>query len=156
MLWFWLTSVGHYSIYDSNDNFNAVLMTVVIMLGTRSQWYVDSHMATTAGSEWAHFKGVIYLTVECRALQQMWASVIFLVNFSYLSPCSTVVQILEVWEKDSKRFSSVFFLAELRYSPPYSNSIYLVISPLWRPWPCTVLPVWIRSRSKVTQSSSWH
>lgn len=36
MLWFWLTSDGHYSLYDDNNNFNAVLMIVIIMLGTHS------------------------------------------------------------------------------------------------------------------------
>lgn len=33
---FWLTSDGHYSFYDGNNNFNAVLMIVIIMLGTHS------------------------------------------------------------------------------------------------------------------------
>lgn len=65
------------------------------MLGTHSQLYINSHMATSAGSELTYFKGVISLTVECGALQQMWVCVIFLVNFSYVIPCSTGVQILE-------------------------------------------------------------
>lgn len=56
-------------------------MTVVAMLGTRAQLYVDSHTLTSAGSECAHFRGVISLTVECRDLQQMLASIIFLLNF---------------------------------------------------------------------------
>ncbi|AWP02508.1 Hypothetical protein SMAX5B_005175 [Scophthalmus maximus] len=38
------------------------------------------------GSEGADFRGVIYLTVECGALQHMWAVVIFSVNFSSFDP----------------------------------------------------------------------
>ena len=36
MPWFWFTSDGHYSFYDGNNNFNAILMIVIIILGTQS------------------------------------------------------------------------------------------------------------------------
>lgn len=34
--WFWSTSDGHYSLHDGNNNFSAVLMIVIIMLGIHS------------------------------------------------------------------------------------------------------------------------
>lgn len=85
------------------NNFNAALMTVVAMLGTRAQLYVDSHTFTSAGSEWAHFKGVISLTVECKDLQQMLASIIFLLNFFSVISFLGEVQLLHRWGKDSKK-----------------------------------------------------
>lgn len=52
MLWFWLTSDGHYSFYDGNNNFNAVLMIVIIMLGTHSPNSVLREPCDNLSGEW--------------------------------------------------------------------------------------------------------
>lgn len=115
MPWFWLTSDGHYSFYDGNNNFNAVLMIVIIMLGTHSPNSVlIAVQRPQRGVSELTSKGMIYLTVECRALQHTWATVFFfillLVNFSF-----TVHLRTERKTKGLQWFSFSFFLADLHF-----------------------------------------
>lgn len=77
---FWFISDGHCSFYEGNNNFSARDHNAGNSL---SQQCVDGCVASSAGSVWADFKGVIYLTVEFGTLQHMWAVVIFPVNLTY-------------------------------------------------------------------------
>lgn len=151
MPWFWFTSDGHYYFNDGNNNFNAIVMIVIIMLGTHSSniflW------SSSAGSERADFKGVIYLTVECRALLNMWAIVFFLVNF-YLIVLVNIGAAhywpawwLRGW---TKRFPDYYFSLSYFYSCLWCVYIVHPISPLRPSWQCALMTVWISLRKKIT------
>lgn len=130
MLWFWLTSDGHYSFYDGNNNFNAVLMIVIIMLGTHSP---NSVLRAVWQPQW----GVSELTSKVWFTSQWSAghcSTSGRLSFSWwTSPfwsfCSMLVlftgQVLETREKGYEGHQSFFFFfcSLLKLPPPCKISI---------------------------------
>ncbi len=128
MLGFWLTFDGHYSLYDGNNNFNAALMIVIIMLGTHSPNRVLIAV-------WQPQQGVSKLTSKVWFTSQWSAwhcSTRGRLSFSWwTSPfwsCSSIwVQALEDQEKGSKGLQWFFF--PLFQRSPFHHHYLWVVHP---------------------------
>lgn len=107
---------------------NIIIMTRATTLGAPSQLHVDSSMLTSAGGERADLKGVIWLTVECKDLVQMLASIIFLLNFFSLTSFP---------HKVCSRFTT----RRLHVYIFIFSDLMIRLSVLCRqPWPCAAVP----------------
>lgn len=115
MPWFWLTSDGHYSFYDGNNNFHAVLMIVIIMLETHSPnsvliaaWQPQRGVSELTSKVWFTSQWSAGHCGTCRRLSFSW----------WTSPfwsCSSILalftgQVLEDREKGFKRSFFCLFL----------------------------------------------
>lgn len=129
MPWFWLTSDGHYSLYDGNNNFSAVLMIVIIMLGIHSPNSVliavrqpQRGMSELTSKVWFTSQwSAGHCSTRGRLSFSWWTSL-------FWSFCSILVlftsQVLETRKKgyEGLKYFFKFFLAVLKLPLPYSIS----------------------------------